>query len=161
MPSVRFASCSISTCRMYSLHLAWRRVPRNCDSSAPLVTGTTLADNAGEQRKLTPIVAGGPDTFESMLPIQAMRAALEQLGVPVAISDDAGGYVCNHLFYAARYVIDSRGLSTRCGFVHVPLCTEQVNTDRQESGVGALPRAKLVEAIECCISVISAMGCDT
>ncbi len=130
------------------------RTARNRDDAA-------LADNAGEQRKLTPIVAGGPDAFESTLPIQAMRAALEQLGVPVAISDDAGGYVCNHLFYVARHVVDSRGLSTRCGFVHVPLCTEQVNTDQQKSDVGALPRAKLVEAIECCIQVISAMACDT
>jgi len=30
-----------------------------------------------------------------------------------------------HLFYAARHVIDSHGLQTRCGFVHVPLCSEQ------------------------------------
>jgi pyroglutamyl-peptidase len=140
--------------------LRLERIARNRDDSA-------LADNAGEQRKLMPIVAGGPDTFESTLPIQAMRAALEQLGVQVAISDDAGGYVCNHVFYAARQVIDSRRLSTRCGFVHVPLCTEQVNTDthqvhtdQQASGVGTLPRSKLVEAVACCIQVIQSMWTD-
>ena len=140
--------------------LRLERTARNRDDAA-------LPDNAGEQRQLTPIVPGGPDTFESTLPIQAMRAALEQLGVPVAISDDAGGYVCNHLFYAARHVIDSRRLQTRCGFVHVPLCTEQVDTDaqpahadRKGSAVGTLPRAKLVEAVECCIRVIHSMGAD-
>jgi pyroglutamyl-peptidase len=140
--------------------LRLERTARNQDSAA-------LADNAGEQRKLTPIVAGGPDTFESTLPIHAMRAALEQLGVPVAISDDAGGYVCNHLFYAARHVIDSRRLPTRCGFVHVPLCTEQVNAnthqvhmDQPGSDVRTLPRAKLVEAVECCIQVIHSMCAD-
>jgi pyroglutamyl-peptidase len=130
------------------------RTARNRDDA-------TLPDNAGEQRTLTPIVPGGPDTFESTLPIQAMQAALEQLGVPVAISDDAGGYVCNHLFYAARHVIDSLRLPTRCGFVHVPLCTEQVDTDTQQVHVGSLPRAKLVNAVECCIRVIHSMSDDT
>jgi pyroglutamyl-peptidase len=136
------------------------RTARNQDDAA-------LPDNAGEQRKLTPIVPGGPDTFESTLPIQAMRAALEQLGVEVAISDDAGGYVCNHLFYAARHVIESRRLPTQCGFVHVPLSTEQVDTEprpddanRNGSTVGTLSRAKLVEAVECCIRVIHSIGVD-
>ena len=127
--------------------LRLERTARNRDDAA-------LADNAGEQRTMTPIVPGGPDTFESTLPIQAMLAALQQLGLPVAFSDDAGGYVCNHVFYAARHVIDSQGLPTRCGFVHVPLCTEQVPADQPESSVGALPRARLVEAVECCIRVI-------
>ncbi len=132
------------------------RTARNRDDAA-------LPDNAGEQRSLSPIVPGGPDTLESTLPIQAMWVALEQLGVPVAISDDAGGYVCNHLFYAARHLIDSRGLPTRCGFVHVPLCTEQIDadtqgidTDRSGLAAGSLPRAKLVEAVEHCIRVIMA-----
>ena len=65
-----------------------------------------------------------------------MRAALEQLGVPVAISDDAGGYVCNHVFYAARHAIDSRRLSTRlrlcpCSAVHRAGRLE--STDRHRS----------------------------
>jgi pyroglutamyl-peptidase len=127
------------------------RIARNRDDAA-------LPDNAGEQRKLTPIVPGGRDTLESTLPIPAMQAALEQLGVQVSISDDAGGYVCNHLFYTARHVIDSFHLPTRCGFVHIPLCTEQVDPDRKESTVGTLPRAKLVDAIECCIRVIHSMA---
>jgi len=129
------------------------RTARNRDDAA-------VPDNAGEQRTATPIVPGGPDTLESTLPIQAMQAALEQLGVPVAISDDAGGYVCNHLFYAARQVIDRRGLPTLCGFVHVPLCTEQVDTDSPGSAVGTLPRARLVEAVERCIQVIRTLGAD-
>jgi pyroglutamyl-peptidase len=122
------------------------RTARNRDDAA-------LPDNAGEQRNLTPIVPDGPDTFESTLPIEAMRVALEELGVPVAVSDDAGGYVCNHLFYVARHIVDSLHLPTRCGFVHVPLCAEQVDAD-----VGALPHAQLVEAIECCVRVIYARG---
>jgi pyroglutamyl-peptidase len=137
-----------------ALGVRLERTARNRDDAV-------LPDNAGDQRTLTSIVPGGPDTFESTLPIQAMHAALGQVGVPVAISDDAGGYVCNHLFYAARHVIHSRRLATRCGFVHVPLCSEQVDTDQHESATGALPRATLVEAVECCIRVITTVYAST
>jgi hypothetical protein len=38
-------------------------------------------------------------------------------------------FVGNRLSYATRHVIDRQRLPTRCGFVHVPLCTKQVDTD--------------------------------
>jgi pyroglutamyl-peptidase len=133
--------------RAHGLRL--ERTARNRDNA-------DLPDNAGEQRKMTPIVAGGPETYTSTLPIAEMQTALEQLGVAVAVSDDAGGYVCNHVFYAARHAIDNRRLAVQCGFVHVPLCTEQVAADPAGQAQGTLPRAKLVEAVECCIRVLTA-----
>jgi pyroglutamyl-peptidase len=47
-------------------------------------------------------------------------------GLPhVTISDDAGRFVCNYLYYSLlRYIRDQR-LSTRCLFVHVPVLTEE------------------------------------
>jgi pyroglutamyl-peptidase len=123
------------------------RTARNRDDAA-------LPDNTGEQRRLTPIVPGGPDTLASTLPIDEMLAALEQLGVPVSLSDDAGGYVCNHLFYSARHAIEASGLPTRCGFVHVPLCAEQVAADAPDPIPAGLPLATLVDAVECCVRVV-------
>jgi pyroglutamyl-peptidase len=101
------------------------RTARNRDDAA-------LPDNAGEHRRLTPIVADGPDTFESTLPLPEMLAALERLGVPVEFSDDAGGYVCNHVFYAARHAIHRHRLAVRCGFIHVPLPAEQVRANDEQ-----------------------------
>ena len=89
------------------------------------------------------VVPGGPVAYWSTLPLAAMYHALLERGVPVSWSNHAGTYVCNHVFYAARHAIESRGHDARCGFVHLP----QVS----ETGV-TLPR--LVEAVEALIGVI-------
>jgi len=72
-PSVRLASLSSPILRMCCLPSVCARAEA-CDSSAPLVTATMPRyRHAGELRKLTPIVPGGPDTFESTLQSRLCR----------------------------------------------------------------------------------------
>jgi pyroglutamyl-peptidase len=47
-------------------------------------------------------------------------------GLPhTTISDDAGRFVCNYLYYSLLRYIQDQGLSTRCLFVHVPVLTDE------------------------------------
>jgi pyrrolidone-carboxylate peptidase len=39
-------------------------------------------------------------------------------------SNDAGGFVCNHVYYRAAHLVASAGLPTRVGFVHLPVAHE-------------------------------------
>jgi len=80
----------------------------------------TLCDNAGQTGCLGPIVTESPAFYTATLPIARFLEILAQGGVPASLSDDAGGYVCNHVFYLACHEIAASGLPTRCGFVHVP-----------------------------------------
>ena len=89
------------------------RVARNA------ITADT-PDNHGVVPPKRSIVAGAPDRYASTLPLEAMCDALSRAGVGVTLSDDAGGYLCNYVFYAARHWFESRGERTPCGFVHVP-----------------------------------------
>jgi len=82
---------------------------RNLDTAA-------AADNAGEVRQGQVIVPGGPDTLPTRLPLERLRAALRTDGFEVIDSDDAGGYLCNHLFYELL----TRRPTGIAGFVHVP-----------------------------------------
>lgn len=41
-----------------------------------------------------------------------------------ALSQDAGSYVCNHLYYEILAFIQKHSLSVHCLFVHVPLITD-------------------------------------
>ena len=66
-----------------------------------------------------PIVTGGPSALRSMYDTGSMREALADQGFDVAQSDDAGGYVCNHTYYAALHEIAGSNLRTRCLFIHV------------------------------------------
>ena len=70
----------------------------------------------------TPVVADGPAAYFTGLPIKAMLQALQRAGVPVEVSQTAGTFVCNHVFYGLMHLLATRrGFArTRGGFIHVP-----------------------------------------
>jgi pyroglutamyl-peptidase len=111
-----------------------------------------LPDNAGVAPTGQLIAPHGPTAYWSTLPLEHMSQELKQRGVSVRFSNYAGAFVCNHVFYVARYTIEQRGKSTPCGFVHIPLADEQISSP-QEVG---LPLATMVTAIECCLDVLQA-----
>ncbi len=109
-------------------------------------------DNAGDLATGRPIDPEGPIGYWSTLPLDRMLDAIKARDIPAIMSNHAGAYVCNHVFYTARREIELLGLGTVCGFVHVPLMSEQDATPLP--GGASLPLAQLIEAVECCISVI-------
>jgi pyroglutamyl-peptidase len=115
-----------------------------------------LPDNAGYQPIGVPIVAGGRPFLASTLPLEPMLAGLLGLGTPTVISDDAGRYVCNHVMYAALDEIQCTGLDTRCGFIHVPRCTDLETTTEAVPEGSMLSFADLIAAIERCLAVVVA-----
>ena len=81
-----------------------------------------IPDNAGASPVDEPVVPGAPVGRFSTLPIKAMVAALAADGVPAAVSQTAGTYVCNDVFYALQHLLATEPAleGIRGGFVHVP-----------------------------------------
>ncbi len=81
-----------------------------------------IPDNAGASPVDEPVVPGAPVGRFSTLPVKAMIAALAADGVPAAVSQTAGTYVCNDVFYALQHLLatDPALEGIRGGFVHVP-----------------------------------------
>jgi pyroglutamyl-peptidase len=98
------------------------------------------ADDTGETRRAE-ISADGPVAYRSALPVDAVVDALRAEGIPAAASRDAGGSLCNHVFYVLMQTLAGRD-GVRGGFVHVPLLPEQA-LDR---ATPTLPLATLVQA---------------
>ncbi len=86
-----------------------------------------IPDNAGNQPVDSPVVSGGPPAYFTGLPIKAMLAALREAGIPAEVSQTAGTFVCNHVFYALMHTLDRRRTmhGVRGGFIHVPLLAGQ------------------------------------
>src|SRR5262249_60108677 len=78
-------------------------------------------DNAGQSPAGQLIVADGPLAYWSTLPLERIRQALRARDVRVRITNHAGTYVCNHVFYVARHELETLGSRAPCGFIHVPL----------------------------------------
>lgn len=80
----------------------------------------TKPDNDGEVRCHQLIRESGPVAYFSRLPFEAMRQEAEARGEVLEPSRDAGGFVCNHVFYTAADLLAHEQPESRAGFVHVP-----------------------------------------
>lgn len=88
------------------------------------VNDARIADNDGHSPIDEPVIEGGPAAYFSTLPIKAMLAALRAAGYPAEVSQTAGTYVCNHIFYQALHALRRRA-QVRAGFIHIPYSPEQ------------------------------------
>ena len=69
------------------------------------VCDARIPDNDGEQPVDTPVLAEGPAAYFSTLPIKKMALALRSKGFPASISQTAGTFVCNQVFYGLQHAL--------------------------------------------------------
>ncbi|BCJ27202.1 pyroglutamyl-peptidase I [Actinocatenispora sera] len=106
--------------------LAGGRAGLSVERVAINVDDARIPNNAGTQPVDEPVVPDGPAAYFSSLPIKACVAALRDAGIPAAVSQTAGTFVCNHVFYGLAHLIATEFPAVRGGFVHVPYAPEQV-----------------------------------
>ena len=123
-------------------HVSPERIAINLDDAR-------LADNEGVIRNDVPIVVGGPVAYESTLPIKEIVKAINDAGVPAAVSLSAGAFLCNHVFYVAQDHF--KGTKVRSGFVHVPLMDEQAG---EFPGLPTMPLDQMVTAVRAMLEVL-------
>jgi len=110
-----------------------------------------IPDNAGNQPAGEPVIEGGPVGYLSTLPIRAITERLLRARIPAAISNSAGTYLCNRLFYSVMHLIASEPLPTIAGFIHLPYMHEQALDKHPE--VPSLARETIVEGVRLSIDV--------
>ncbi|SFX25959.1 pyroglutamyl-peptidase [Thermoactinomyces sp. DSM 45891] len=112
------------------------------------VDDARIPDNNGNQPIDEPIIAAGPVAYWSRLPIKAIVKHLRDAGLPASVSQTAGTYVCNHVFYGLLHEI--RQSSIRGGFIHIPFLPEQIQARPQ---MASLSLDDMVRGIEIAIQV--------
>jgi pyroglutamyl-peptidase len=120
----------------------------NLERVALNIEDASIPDNDGNQPVDRPVVTGGPAAFWSTLPIKAIVAALRKAGLPAVVSQSAGTFVCNHVFYGLMRAL-ARQRTVRGGFIHVPFLPEQAR--RAETGSPSLPLDEIVRGLEIAI----------
>jgi len=142
------------------LGLAGGRTELSLERVAINLDDARIADNAGGQPVDTPVVPGAPAAYFSTLPIKAIVRDLRAAGLPGAVSNTAGTFVCNHLFYALMHRLAQQGSSpvpVRGGFVHVPYLPEQA---ARYPGAPSMALATQVQAIQRVIATALAVRDD-
>ncbi|WP_064612188.1 pyroglutamyl-peptidase I [Streptobacillus moniliformis] len=109
-----------------------------------------IKDNAGNQPIDEKIFCDGENAYFSTLPIKKIYEKLENKGYSVKISNTAGTFVCNHVLYGIRHMIEKEKLDIKSGFIHIPYIDEQVKDDNTFS----MSIKDILNAIICAIEVI-------
>lgn len=130
--------------------LAGGRAALSLERVAINVIDARIPDNDGAQQIDTPVVRGGPAAYFATLPIKAMRAELEAAGIAAEISQSAGTFVCNQVFYALMHALArTPAPRPRGGFVHVPFVPEQLG---DLPGIAAMPLETIVAGLRIAIA---------
>ncbi|MHC4841054.1 MAG: pyroglutamyl-peptidase I [Planctomycetota bacterium] len=129
----------------FGLHGGMQRGPDviYIETTARNRNGANKADNSGVSRGAGPIIENAAAELPSGLPTKAMHDSLKAAGFNSELSDDAGGYLCNYLFYRS---VHAYGQKINCGFVHVPPVDTQgglISLDQMAQAVTKLASAAI------------------
>ena len=117
-------------------------------SKAALVqfTASLAAEAAPDGVRVFAVFPGGAWT--------AMAEAMVAAGVPAAVSNTAGTFLCNHVTYGLLHAAATERLPTRIGFVHVPLLPEQAAAKPVE--VASMSIATIVAGLRAAVDAVAA-----
>lgn len=95
-----------------------------------------IQDNAACARGGIEIERGGPAAVKTNVDIAAILRRLVDGGVDAEISNHAGTFVCNHVYYRALRTLEKLRSQALCLFVHVPMPATDSTTVRTPSSQG-------------------------
>lgn len=130
------------------------RVDLSVERVAINVDDAPIKDNAERQLVDEPIVRGGPAAYFSTLPIKAIVAALRAAGLPASVSQTAGTFVCNHVFYGLMHAVAGRD-DVKAGFIHIPYLPEQA---ARHPGAASMSLEQMIEGMR--VAIRTALATD-
>jgi len=133
--------------------LAGGRAELSLERVAINVDDARIPDNDERQPIDLPIVPGGPAAYFATLPIKAAAAALRQAGLPAIVSNTAGTFVCNHVFYGLMHLAATRRPGLRGGFMHLPYLPGQA---ARQDGAPSMALDDIVRGVEIVLAVAAA-----
>jgi pyroglutamyl-peptidase len=113
------------------------------------VVDARIRDNDGAQPVDVPCVKGAPAAYFGTLPVKAMHRALVDAGIPAEVSNTAGTFVCNHVFFVLMHALAAHA-SVRGGFMHIPYLPEQA---ARHAGAPALDLGTVVKGLRIALGV--------
>lgn len=123
------------------------------------VDDARVPDNLGRQPIDVPVVPGAPAAYFSTLPVKAIVRELRAGGVPASVSNSAGTFVCNHLFYGLmhRLATHPSAAGARGGFIHIPYLPAQA---ARFPGAPSMAIETLVDALRITVKTALAVKHD-
>ena len=113
----------------------------------------SIPDNGGDQPCDEEIFSDSPTAYFATLPIKKIVSALKDAGIPAAISNTAGTFVCNEVMYTALHAAAGQGTAMKAGFIHIPFTEEQAA--KKPEGTPFLPKEVILQGIITALKVVA------
>lgn len=110
-----------------------------------------IKDNEENQPCNEPIDEKGPDGYFLNVPVKDMVENIRSHQIPASVSNTAGTYVCNHVAYGTRRMIETKYPGKKSGFIHIPYLPQQV-TDK--NGMPSMSLEVIVEGLTAALEAI-------
>jgi len=107
--------------------------------------------NCGYKPVDEPLNPGGPVAYWTRLPYRRMLGMLKEAGVPARLSNSAGTFGCNQIFYHLMDHLTSEGIEIPAGFIHVPLLPRQA----LERGSASMSLDLIAKGLEVVVELIT------
>lgn len=91
-------------------------------------SASTKVDQVGGNSLAEYLRREGPPELLTNFPVEALAQALNLDGVPATVSDDAGRYLCNAVYYETLHICAMRPNPPIAVFIHLPALPEEVST---------------------------------
>ncbi len=131
------------------------RVAINIDCVKSSDGSDLLPDNAGNMPVDKPIELDGPAAYFTTLPMWEIVEAIRQNGIPAAVSNSAGTFVCNHVMYVSLHQAAVHYPSMKAGFIHVPFLPEQIINKDERHRPAAMSIDDMVSALQTALEVLA------
>jgi len=144
-----------------SVGLAGGRAALSLERVAINLDDARIPDNDGGQPIDRVIVPGGPPAYFATLPVKAAVLALRREGLPAFVSNTAGTFVCNHVFYGLMHRAATAHPRFRGGFLHVPYQPAQAARHADfGSGAPSMTLADIVRGVVIVLAVAATRSED-
>ncbi|MEW7851135.1 pyroglutamyl-peptidase I [Massilia aurea] len=122
------------------------------------VDDASILDNGGQQPVDATIAQDGPAAYFSTLPIKAIVHALRDRQLLASVSQTAGTFVCNHVFYGLMHHAAAQPQAIKAGFIHVPFLPEQAAL--REDAPPSMALEDIIAGIKLAVEVTLAVDAD-
>lgn len=115
------------------------------------VSDGKIPDNLGTELSHETIETNGPDGLFSTLPLKTIEKRFKQRQQTAVISNTAGTYVCNNLYYKTLHYVKTFSKKAKVGFIHVPATPAMVY---DQAGIPSMRVSEMYEAIMTIIDTV-------
>lgn len=116
------------------------------------VASARMPYNCGYKPLDEPLNSDGPVAYWTKLPFRELLEALKEAGVPSRLSNSAGTFGCNQIFYHLMDYLARESVDVPAGFIHVPMLPEQVLEKRN---VASMSLDLIARGLEVVVEAIS------